>query len=72
MDKPEIKNCPCCGNKAQLKTKHPDYFGSGDWTKPTFKIKCTVCPITTGWLRDELKLIIGWNTRAQIGDKNDG
>lgn len=60
----ELKCCPCCGNAAKISSKSPDYFSDKDWTKSKHKIKCTVCPITTGWFADKDKLIVGWNTRA--------
>lgn len=62
----ELKPCPCCRNTAKLSSKSPDYFSDKDWTKSKHKIKCTVCPITTGWIADKNKLIIGWNTRADL------
>lgn len=68
----ELKPCPCCRNAAKIHSKSPDYFSGKDWTKSKHKIKCTVCPITTGWLSDREKLIIGWNTRTSPQSAKDG
>lgn len=57
MKEMEIKECPFCGGKAEMK-----YMGDRRW-----HIQCTNCPARLGstWGRDETPdyLIAAWNQR---------
>jgi len=59
----ELKNCPCCGGKAEL-----GVYGLGSPTNESWDVRCTKCGLNTRGYEYKEFVIEAWNKRTELSD----